>query len=191
MTNRLLPARGRVMLVRRPPVWGRLLDPPGLSRRWTACDDQLLGAIRAVAVVGCDYARAAGGVRTADGYRVLIDHVWPRGVSHERANVDEQAHAPAPRGEVRRRFDHIPERFDEFAPTIATRSPPRLLNDAYALATFAVPRPDQSGVRSARRVESRRAIPSDGAWPVLVGRRLHIRQDQNTLRHLKMHSSQA
>ena len=28
---------------------------------------------------------------TADGYRVLIDHVWPRGLSHERANVDDRA----------------------------------------------------------------------------------------------------
>ena len=26
-----------------------------------------------------------------DGYRVLIDHVWPRGVPHERANLDEWA----------------------------------------------------------------------------------------------------
>lgn len=27
----------------------------------------------------------------ADGYRVLIDHVWPRGVSRERAKLDEWA----------------------------------------------------------------------------------------------------
>jgi hypothetical protein len=29
-----------------------------------------------------------------DGYRVLIDHVWPRGVSRERANLDEWAREP-------------------------------------------------------------------------------------------------
>lgn len=31
-----------------------------------------------------------------DGYRVLIDHVWPRGVSRERAKLDEWARELAP-----------------------------------------------------------------------------------------------
>jgi uncharacterized protein YeaO (DUF488 family) len=49
-----------------------------------------------------------------DGYRFLIDHVWPRGVSRERAKLDEWARELAPRDELRRWFDHVPERFDEF-----------------------------------------------------------------------------
>jgi uncharacterized protein YeaO (DUF488 family) len=49
-----------------------------------------------------------------DGYRVLIDHVWPRGVSRERANLDEWARQLAPSDELRRWFDHAPERFDGF-----------------------------------------------------------------------------
>ena len=49
-----------------------------------------------------------------DGYRVLIDHVWPRGVSRERAHLDEWARELAPSDELRRWFDHRPERFDEF-----------------------------------------------------------------------------
>lgn len=49
-----------------------------------------------------------------DGYRVLIDHIWPRGVSRERAQLDEWARELAPGDELRRWFDHIPERFDEF-----------------------------------------------------------------------------
>jgi uncharacterized protein YeaO (DUF488 family) len=49
-----------------------------------------------------------------DGYRVLIDHVWPRGVSRQRAKLDEWARELAPTGELRRWFDHLPERFDEF-----------------------------------------------------------------------------
>jgi uncharacterized protein YeaO (DUF488 family) len=49
-----------------------------------------------------------------DGYRVLIDHVWPRGVSHERASLDEWARELAPSDEARRRFDHAPERFQDF-----------------------------------------------------------------------------
>lgn len=49
-----------------------------------------------------------------DGYRVLADHVWPRGVSRERAELDEWARELAPSDELRRWFDHIPERFAEF-----------------------------------------------------------------------------
>jgi uncharacterized protein YeaO (DUF488 family) len=49
-----------------------------------------------------------------DGYRVLIDHVWPRGVSRERAKLDEWARELAPSDQLRRWFDHVPERFDEF-----------------------------------------------------------------------------
>lgn len=49
-----------------------------------------------------------------DGYRVLIDHVWPRGVSRERAHLDEWARELAPSDELRRWFGHVPERFPEF-----------------------------------------------------------------------------
>jgi len=49
-----------------------------------------------------------------DGYRVLIDHVWPRGVSRERAHLDEWARELAPSDDLRKWFDHVPERFDEF-----------------------------------------------------------------------------
>jgi uncharacterized protein YeaO (DUF488 family) len=49
-----------------------------------------------------------------DGYRVLVDHVWPRGVSRERARLDEWARELAPSDELRKWFDHVPERFEEF-----------------------------------------------------------------------------
>jgi uncharacterized protein YeaO (DUF488 family) len=45
---------------------------------------------------------------------VLIDHVWPRGVSRERAQLDEWARELAPSDELRRWFHHVPERFKEF-----------------------------------------------------------------------------
>jgi len=51
---------------------------------------------------------------TGDGYRVLIDHVWPRGVSRERARLDEWARDLAPSDELRKWFDHVPERFGDF-----------------------------------------------------------------------------
>ncbi|HET9102561.1 MAG TPA: DUF488 family protein [Solirubrobacteraceae bacterium] len=49
-----------------------------------------------------------------DGYRVLVDHIWPRGVSRERARLDQWARELAPSDELRRWFDHVPERFEEF-----------------------------------------------------------------------------
>jgi uncharacterized protein YeaO (DUF488 family) len=49
-----------------------------------------------------------------DGYRVLIDHIWPRGVSKERARLDEWARDLAPSAELRKWFDHRPTRFPEF-----------------------------------------------------------------------------
>jgi uncharacterized protein YeaO (DUF488 family) len=50
----------------------------------------------------------------SDGYRVLVDHVWPRGITHERARLDEWARELAPSDELRRWFSHDPARFDEF-----------------------------------------------------------------------------
>jgi uncharacterized protein YeaO (DUF488 family) len=58
--------------------------------------------------------RAYDPAEDGDGYRVLIDHVWPRGVSRERARLDDWARELAPSDELRRWFDHVPERFGEF-----------------------------------------------------------------------------
>jgi uncharacterized protein YeaO (DUF488 family) len=49
-----------------------------------------------------------------DGYRVLIDHIWPRGVSRDRACLDEWARELAPTAQLRKWFDHRPDRFAEF-----------------------------------------------------------------------------
>jgi uncharacterized protein YeaO (DUF488 family) len=58
--------------------------------------------------------RAYADADPGDGYRVLIDHVWPRGVSRERAHLNEWARELAPGDELRKWFDHVPERFAEF-----------------------------------------------------------------------------
>jgi uncharacterized protein YeaO (DUF488 family) len=50
----------------------------------------------------------------SDGYRVLIDRLWPRGVSKGEAALDEWAKELAPSAELRRWFGHDPERFAEF-----------------------------------------------------------------------------
>jgi len=50
----------------------------------------------------------------SDGYRVLVDRLWPRGVSREAARIDEWQKEVAPSTELRRWFAHEPERWDEF-----------------------------------------------------------------------------
>ncbi len=49
-----------------------------------------------------------------DGYRVLTDRLWPRGVSKEDAQLDKWAKEIAPSPELRKWFDHEPDRFEEF-----------------------------------------------------------------------------
>ncbi len=48
-------------------------------------------------------------------YRVLVDRLWPRGVSKEKAALDEWDKDVAPSDELRRWYGHEPEKFDEFA----------------------------------------------------------------------------
>ena len=49
-----------------------------------------------------------------DGYRVLIDRLWPRGVSRERAQLDQWDRELPPSRELRQWFGHEPSRFQEF-----------------------------------------------------------------------------
>jgi uncharacterized protein YeaO (DUF488 family) len=50
-----------------------------------------------------------------DGYRILIDGIWPRGISRQRGAIDDWARELAPSAELRRWYGHRPERFEEFA----------------------------------------------------------------------------
>lgn len=50
----------------------------------------------------------------SDGYRVLVDRLWPRGIKKENAKVDLWAKQLAPSTGLRKWFGHIPERFNEF-----------------------------------------------------------------------------
>ena len=51
---------------------------------------------------------------SGDGYRVLVDRLWPRGVSKERAKLDEWAKDIAPSTELRKWFAHDPVKYQEF-----------------------------------------------------------------------------
>src|SRR3954470_9985046 len=50
-----------------------------------------------------------------DGVRVLVDRLWPRGVSKFDAHLTQWLKEAAPSDSLRRWFDHRPERFDEFS----------------------------------------------------------------------------
>lgn len=49
-----------------------------------------------------------------DGYRVLVDRLWPRGISKERAKLDGWCKDVAPSTALRTWFGHKPARFNEF-----------------------------------------------------------------------------
>jgi uncharacterized protein YeaO (DUF488 family) len=56
------------------------------------------------------YDEADGG----DGYRVLVDRLWPRGVSKENASIDLWLKEIAPSSQLRSEFGHMPEKFESF-----------------------------------------------------------------------------
>jgi uncharacterized protein YeaO (DUF488 family) len=58
--------------------------------------------------------RAYEPAASVDGYRVLIDRLWPRGVSRERARLDAWEKDLAPSAELRQWFGHEPTRFESF-----------------------------------------------------------------------------
>jgi uncharacterized protein YeaO (DUF488 family) len=50
-----------------------------------------------------------------DGARVLVDRIWPRGLSKEKAHLDEWCKPVAPSTALRKWYSHDPARFEEFA----------------------------------------------------------------------------
>lgn len=49
-----------------------------------------------------------------DGYRILVDRLWPRGLSKQNAKIDLWLKEIAPSTELRQWFEHDPARWDEF-----------------------------------------------------------------------------
>jgi len=54
-------------------------------------------------------------VEESDGIRLLIDRLWPRGVSKEKAHIDGWVKELAPSSQLRVWFGHKPENFEHFA----------------------------------------------------------------------------
>jgi len=49
-----------------------------------------------------------------DGYRVLVDGLWPRGVTKEHLKLDEWMRGLAPSPSLRKWYGHKPEKWEEF-----------------------------------------------------------------------------
>mgnify|MGYP000981081226 CR=1 FL=1 len=61
-----------------------------------------------------EIARAYDALADNGSYRVLVDRLWPRGVSKETLKLDGWLKDLAPSAELRKWFNHQPERWDEF-----------------------------------------------------------------------------
>ena len=58
--------------------------------------------------------RAYEAASAADGFRILVERLWPRGVSKQDARIDLWAKEVAPSTELRKWFGHDPDKWEEF-----------------------------------------------------------------------------
>jgi len=58
--------------------------------------------------------RAYDPVSSADGKRILVDRLWPRGLKKETLKIDKWEKEIAPSNELRKWFDHDPAKWTEF-----------------------------------------------------------------------------
>lgn len=58
--------------------------------------------------------RAYDEVKESDGFRILIDRIWPRGMSKDKLKIDLWFKEIAPSSKLRKSFGHNPNRWEEF-----------------------------------------------------------------------------
>ena len=75
----------------------------------------LVGAILVIRMFKISTKRAYEKPSKSDGYRILVDRLWPRGVSKDDAQIDYWAKDIAPSNDLRVWFGHKPELFKEFS----------------------------------------------------------------------------
>ena len=99
------------------------------TRCWTSCPDQCLRLFDLGGRLWHEIARKVGTVATVaevrvrrvydepeddDGVRVLVDRIWPRGMTKARAALDEWRKDVAPSTELRKWYSHDPAKFEKF-----------------------------------------------------------------------------
>lgn len=70
--------------------------------------------VRAAEKLDVRLKRAYEPASAEDGVRILVDRLWPRGLSKSNAAIDQWLKEVAPSTELRRWFGHDPDRWDEF-----------------------------------------------------------------------------
>lgn len=58
--------------------------------------------------------RAYDEISEDDGIRILVDRIWPRGLSRKDLQIDDWIKEVAPSNDLRKWFDHDPEKFERF-----------------------------------------------------------------------------
>ena len=64
--------------------------------------------------MGIQIKRVYAEPEKSDGARILVDRLWPRGLSKEKAHVDLWLKEAAPSTDLRKWFAHAPEKWPEF-----------------------------------------------------------------------------
>jgi uncharacterized protein YeaO (DUF488 family) len=64
---------------------------------------------------GVDVGRVYDPPGPGDGQRILVDRLWPRGLSREAAQLDDWCKQVAPSAELRKWYGHDPDKAEEFA----------------------------------------------------------------------------
>jgi uncharacterized protein YeaO (DUF488 family) len=64
--------------------------------------------------MGMKLKRIYEGYSPSDGYRILVERLWPRGISREDAHIDLWMKEVAPSTELRKWFNHEDAKWDEF-----------------------------------------------------------------------------
>ena len=70
--------------------------------------------------MGIHIKRVQEPASAGDGTRVLVDRIWPRGVRKADARLDQWAREVAPSTDLRKWFNHDPNRFEAFADAYRT-----------------------------------------------------------------------
>jgi uncharacterized protein YeaO (DUF488 family) len=106
----------------------------------------------------------------ADGMRILVDRLWPRGIAKEKAKVDLWLKEIAPSSTLRKRFHAKPEAWDEFLKAYAAE----LESDAAAEAAKELRRQIRKGTVTllyAAKDEERNNAIALKAWLTRRGRK--------------------
>ena len=107
------------------------------AQRSGSFDDPSEEIVRqATAELDIQLKRAYEPPAAADGLRILVDRLWPRGLTEAEAAVDRWMRDLAPSTELRRWFGHDPSRWDEFRQEYARELSARgdLLEEVRSLA---------------------------------------------------------